>query len=88
MADVMVEAVQACLGLARGDVVTVARTPFVDAVLLGGRLVQLDPLTGAPLPPPWSCPVCLIERTDVEGPGLWLDTCPNCATTMPPEQGV
>ena len=88
MAAVAVQAVQACLGLARGDVEVVERTAYIDAVIAGGRLRLFDLTTGRPAEPAWGCPVCQVERVDVIDKGLAFDRCGNCGTTVAPERGV
>ena len=103
MAATTVRANLACLGLARHDVVTIEKTPFVEAVIAHGYLTEVNgereanhwsnvpgatPGQVCPQAPIWQCPVCLVERADVDGPGQWLDSCPNCGTTLAPELGL
>jgi hypothetical protein len=87
MGATTVRANLACLGLARYDVVTIERTPFVDAVIANGYLTELHTEPSVEPTPVWQCPVCLVERTDVQGTD-WLDSCPNCTTTLAPELGL
>lgn len=82
MAAIAVQAVQACLGLTRGDVEVVERTPFVDAVLADGRLRLFDLAAGRAADPPWGCPVCQIERDEA------IDRCANCGSVLAPERGL
>ena len=50
MSEVTVRANQAMAGWADGEVKTVERTPFVDSLLAGGRISEVEPEPAAPNP--------------------------------------
>lgn len=59
--------------------------PFRITIDPGGRVLVVDvaPVHAA-RPVEHICPTCGVERTDYEGPGAHLPTCPNCGSDADP----